>query len=142
MAESQNGLKTYGSVIYPELWPGIDLVYGGEAGHLKYTFLVKPGADPDQIQLAFQGATAVTLTDTGQLAVATPVGGFTDDRPYAYQENDGRRDEVSSAFALATASADGAQAYGFKGGPLRPAPAARARSLRPGLCRLYRGSRR
>ena len=114
--QSQNGLKTYGSVIYPELWPGIDLVYGGEAGHLKYTFLVKPGADPDQIQLAFRGATAVTLTDTGQLAVATPVGGFTDDRPYAYQENDGRRDEVSSAFALATASADGAQAYGFKVG--------------------------
>ena len=112
-SRSQAGLPTYGSVVYPDLWPGIDLVYTGTAGHLKYTFLVKPGADPDQIKLAYRGATAVALTDAGQLEIATPVGGFTDDRPYAYQDRNDSRDEVPAAFALATASGDGTQRYGF-----------------------------
>ena len=113
---SRSGLETYGSVVYPELWPGIDLVYEGTAGQLKYTFLVKPGADPDQIRLAYRGATAVTLTDAGQLAISTPVGGFTDDRPYAYQEGRGGRDEVPAAFAMVASAADGPHGYGFKVG--------------------------
>ena len=113
---SQTGLRTYGKIVYPELWPGIDLMYYGTAGHLKYTFLVKPGADPDRIQLAYRGATGVTLTDAGQLAISTPVGGFTDDRPYAYQEGRGGRDEVPAAFAMVASKADGVQGYGFKVG--------------------------
>ena len=114
--QSHSGLKTYGSVVYSDLWPGIDLVYSGTAGQLKYTFLVKPGADPDRIQLAYRGATAVTLTDAGQLAISTPVGGFTDDRPYAYQEGKSGRDEVPAAFNMVASAADGAQGYGFKVG--------------------------
>jgi hypothetical protein len=43
------------------------------------------------------------------------VGGFTDDRPYAYQEGNGSPDEVSAAFAM-VAAADGAQGFGFKVG--------------------------
>jgi hypothetical protein len=40
------GLKTYASLVYSDLWPGIDLVFTGTASHLKYTFLIQPGADP------------------------------------------------------------------------------------------------
>ena len=108
--ESQwkTGLKTYASVIYPDLWPGIDLVYGGTGGRLKYTFHAKPGADPAQIKLAYRGASAVVL-DRGRLEVSTPVGGFSDERPYAYQELDGRRTEVPTRFARAS----GQHTYGF-----------------------------
>ena len=112
-SRSQAGLPTYGSVVYPDLWPGIDLVYTGTAGHLKYTFLVKPGADPDQIKLAYRGATAVALTDAGQLEIATPVGGFTDDRPYAYQDAERQPRRGAGRVRAATASGDGTQRYGF-----------------------------
>jgi CARDB/Beta-propeller repeat len=115
----QSGLKTYRSVVYPELWPGIDLVYTGTGGQLKYTFHVKPGADPDQIRLAYRGATDLGLTDAGQLLISTPVRSFTDDRPYAYQEGSQGRDEVSAAYALA-ASTDGALGYGFRLGAYDP----------------------
>jgi hypothetical protein len=77
----QAGLKTYGTLVYADLWPGIDLVYSGTEQQLKYTFMVKPGADPQQIRLAYHGATGVRLTDAGELEVTTPVGGFTDDTP-------------------------------------------------------------
>lgn len=107
-SEWKTGLKTYASLIYPDLWPGIDLVYTGSARQLKYTFLVKPGADPGQIKLAYRGASAVVF-DRGRLEVSTPVGGFTEDRPYVYQKVDGRRIEIPTRYALAA----GQHTYGF-----------------------------
>jgi CARDB protein/beta-propeller repeat-containing protein len=107
-SEWKAGLRTYASLIYPDLWPGIDLVYGGTPGRLKYTLLVKPGADPGQIKLAYRGASAVVL-DRGRLEVSTPMGGFSEERPYVYQEVNGRRTEIPTRYALAA----GQHTYGF-----------------------------
>lgn len=68
----KTGLKTYGTLVYADLWPGIDLICSGTVNRLKYTFVVKPGADPQQIKLAYRGATAVQLTEAGELAGAHP----------------------------------------------------------------------
>lgn len=108
----KTGLKTYASVAYADLWPGIDLVYSGTSGRLKYTLFVKPGADPKQIRLAYRGATSVKLTESGQLEVSTPVGGFSEDRPYVYQETGRRRVEIPTAYLLAGDS----RTYGFRVG--------------------------
>ena len=111
--EWKTGLPTYASVVYEDLWPGIDLVYRGTVNRLKYTFLVQPGADPEQIRLAYRGA-EVSLNEAGQLQVATSVGGFEDDKPYAYQEDDGQRREVAAAYVLAAEAAGEGQVYGFR----------------------------
>ena len=74
--EWSTGLPTYASLIYRDLWPGIDLVYTGTGSRLKYTFLVQPGADPNQIQLAYRGATAVRINEAEQLGVSTPLESF------------------------------------------------------------------
>src|SRR5688500_15815564 len=95
-------------------------MYTGSADRLKYTFLVKPGADPGQIRLAYRGATAVALDEEGQLRVSTPVGGFVDEAPYAFQERDGERIEITAAYALDAGLADGAHAYGFRTGAYDP----------------------
>ena len=65
--EWTTGLPTYASLVYRDLWPGIDLVYTGTGSRLKYTFLVQPGADPNQIQLAYRGSTGVRINEAGQL---------------------------------------------------------------------------
>ncbi len=104
----KTGLPTYGSVVYRDLWPGIDLVYTGTGGRLKYTFLVQPGARPEQIRLAYRGAADVRVARGGELEVTTPAGGFRDDKPYVYQEVDGRKVEVSAAYDL-----EGKE-YGFR----------------------------
>ena len=107
------GLSTYGSIVYSDLWPGIDLVYSGTANRLKYTFLVKPGADPAQVRLAYRGVRGIRLNDAGQLEVETPAGVLQDDKPYAYQEVEGRRVEISAAYSLDRTSAGGPHRYGF-----------------------------
>src|SRR5713101_2301652 len=111
--EWKAGLSTYGSIVYSDLWPGIDLVYSGTANRLKYTFLAKPGADPAQVRLAYRGVKRIRLNEAGQLEVETPAGGFRDDKPYAYQEVDGRRVEISSAYSLDRKSDGASHRYGF-----------------------------
>ena len=110
----QAGLKTYAKLRYPNLWPGIDLVYSGTVNRMKYHFLVKPGADPRVIKLAYRGATGVRVSDAGQLEVVTPLGNLQDDRPVAYQEVRGKRVEVSTDYALEPKAEAGSHAYGFK----------------------------
>jgi len=91
---------TCGRLVYRELWPGIDLVYTGDEGRLKYSFVVRPGADPGRIQLAYRGASGMRVTSDGRLAVSTLVGSLEEERPYAYQETGAERIEVKAAFAL------------------------------------------
>jgi hypothetical protein len=96
------GLKTYSKLVYRDLWPGIDLEYYGLVDKLKYQFVVHPGADPSQIRLAYHGATEVAVDQAGRLQVFTPLGGFDDDAPYAYQKDEsGEHAEVEVSYELA-----------------------------------------
>jgi len=124
--EWRTGLPTYSRLVYRDLWPGIDLVYYGTVDRLKYEFIVHPGADPGQIRLAYRGATGVAVNAAGQLEVGTPIGGFADDSPVAYQEIDGQRVAVDMAYQLANDESQPggsplaighAQFYGFSVGP-------------------------
>ncbi|MFQ5616941.1 MAG: SBBP repeat-containing protein [Anaerolineales bacterium] len=87
-------------MVYPALYPGIDLYYAGETDVLKYTFVVAPGADIAQIRLAFEGADSLRLDARGDLLIQLGEGTLRDTRPYAYQEIDGQRVEVAMLFAL------------------------------------------
>lgn len=127
----KTGLPSYSQIVYSNLWPGIDLVYSGTYNRLKNAFVVRPGADPSQIRLAYRGASGVRIDDAGRLEVTAPAGGFADDVPTAYQEIGGRRAPVSAAYRLlppgnndsvqmpgagAKKAADTCFAYGFEVG--------------------------
>src|SRR5262249_18086776 len=106
---------------YPDLWPGVDLSYYGQANTLKYEFVVRPGADPAQIQLAYRGAEAVQLTADGQLEVNTPLGGFRDAAPMAYHVRSGQGVPVAARYAWsAPDGASGRAAYDFQLGAYDP----------------------
>jgi len=104
----RTGLRTYGKIVYEDLWPGIDLVYKGTVNRLKYEFVVAPGADPRKIRLRYAGVTAVQVQDSGALRVETPAGDFEDAPPVSWQEIEGKRVPLTMAYAC---SRD--QAYGF-----------------------------
>jgi uncharacterized repeat protein (TIGR02543 family) len=94
------GLQAASKIIYRELWRGIDLVYYGTVNKMKYEFIVHPGADPSQIKLAYRGAESVKENTQGQLEVQTPIGGFFDDTPIAWQDIAGKRESVTLKYAI------------------------------------------
>jgi hypothetical protein len=112
------GLKTYSRVVYRDLWPGIDLEYSGTVNELKYQFAVGPGADPSQIKLAYRGAD-LGIGESGLLEISTPVGGFEDGAPYAYQQAEGvDQVEVDVCFELeeTLGGSETPRVYGFSVG--------------------------
>ena len=150
--EWQPGLPTYSKIVYPNLWPGVDLIYYGTVNRLKYEFIVHPGAEPSKIRLAYRGADSVSIDREGRLNVATPDGGFADDVPAAYQEINGERVEVPLAYRLSVNGARGAGKnaaagyagrefmYGFEVGDYDRSLPAGPRPLYPDLLRLHRWS--
>ena len=96
----RSGLPTYGRVVYRNLWPGVDMAFKGAAGRLEYEFVVHPGARPSDIDLAYHGATAISLDTSGNLAIKTRFGVLTDRRPRTYQLVNGKRIPIASRFVL------------------------------------------
>src|SRR5580693_6094496 len=47
------GVPHFGSVRYASVYPGIDVLYHSSEGNVEYDFVLAPGADPNQIELAF-----------------------------------------------------------------------------------------
>lgn len=60
-------------VIVQNVYPGIDVRYYTDQGHVRYDFLVAPGADPSQIRFTLQGADEETL-EQDKIAFRTRFG--------------------------------------------------------------------
>ena len=111
----KTGLPMYTKIRYPELWPGIDLVYSGERGQLKYTFEVKPGAHPERIRLSYTGNTTwIARDESGGLSVSTAAGVIHEASPYVFQEINGAQVEVPTRYAVDEGNSPGQ--YGFSVG--------------------------
>lgn len=91
--------RPFEAIEYQELYAGINLHFHNEDAHLKYEFVVAPGADPAQIRLRYEGAEALVL-ENGDLIVKTSLVHVTEEKPYTYQIIGGRKVEVPSAFVL------------------------------------------
>jgi hypothetical protein len=114
-ARWRTGVPTYGEVRYRDVWPGIDLVFRGGRGELKYELLVRPGARVEAIRLAYRGAERLRLDEAGNLLVDTALGVFADERPISYQEVGRARVPVASRFVVAPQATDG-PSFGFEVG--------------------------
>ncbi len=94
----------YGRVAARGAYPGIDLVCYGNGRQFEYDLEVAPGADPSQVQLAWEGAESLKLNEDGDLVLATRLGDVVQKRPRVYQEVGGQRIEVDSRYVLAGAN--------------------------------------
>ena len=94
------GVPHYARVESKGIYPGIDVVYYGNGKQVEYDFTVAPGADPDQIRLAFEGPASVKLNDAGDIVLRTSAGDLVQKKPRVYQEIDGRKVEIEARYLL------------------------------------------
>lgn len=83
-----------GRAHYAEVYPGIDVTYYGNPGNLEFDFLIKPGADPGRIRLAFDRPPLIE--PSGDLMA----GGLRYRKPAAYQTERGRKVFVEAGYRM------------------------------------------
>jgi hypothetical protein len=93
----------FAGVQYTNVYPGIDLVFYGNQGHLEYDFKVAPGADAAQAELQFDGATKIELRD-GDLVLAGSGGDVRLKAPRIYQSAGDHQQAVEGRFVLRAAN--------------------------------------
>jgi len=96
----QRDIPTYEKVRYPDLYPGIDLVYYGRQQHLEYDLMVTPGADPAAIRLQATGMDALRVDKDGALRFQVADRVVTLSKPVIYQEAAGVRQTVAGDYVL------------------------------------------
>jgi large repetitive protein len=96
----QTNVSTYGSVVYHNLYPDIDLCYKGTEGVLKREFVVAPGADPAAIRLHYEGIDAMRLDDAGALILTIGNSTLKESPVTCYQEVDGSKVIIPAGFSI------------------------------------------
>jgi len=104
-------VRNYREVAYPDLYPGIDLVYRATEEGIKYEFRVAPDEDVSAIRATLEGVDSLAADREGLLA-RTALGDLRDAAPVAY-EGSGRR--VACGFLVRSA-----RSYGFRCGARDP----------------------
>ena len=70
------------------IYEGIDAVWKGrEKGGVQYDFVVKPNANPNQIEWEIEGAESVEIDEKGDLLIKTEFGDIRQQKPFTYQKN-------------------------------------------------------
>ncbi len=103
----RRNIASYESVAFGEVYPGIELTLTAHGGNMEKIFTVKPGARTQDIQLAVNGAKALRVDAGGRLVVDTNEGPVRFTKPVAYQDVDGKRQNIQVAYAVSDES------YGF-----------------------------
>ena len=94
-------IPQYAKVQAQAVYPGIDMVYYGNQGHLEYDFVIKPGADPNSIHLKYEGAKSAKVNGQGDLEMQTEDGKVIFRSPTVYQESEGQRNPVEGHYRMA-----------------------------------------
>lgn len=78
-------VKSYASVQYQNLYPGIDVLWYYENGGLKYDYHLSPGADYRTIKMEVKGYSTMSIDPKGALQIHTPMGILSEDAPLVKQ---------------------------------------------------------
>jgi len=116
----KTGLPACSRLEYCQVWPGVDLAFKTEEGHLKSEFVISPGKSVSTVRLQYSGATDISLNKNGELEITTEAGSFIDRQPIAYQIKNGQKIDVDIEYTIVEKKAESSGLvtvlYGFKTG--------------------------
>ena len=108
-AKWRTNVPHYAKVQYKDVYPGVNLVYYGNQRQLEYDLIVAPGANPEAIQLAFEGEDKLEIDAQGDLVLHTGGEEVRLHKPLVYQEVEGVRREIAGSYVL-----NGGRQVGFQ----------------------------
>jgi hypothetical protein len=83
-----------------EVYQGIDVKLKAHGNNVEKLFYVKPGAKPETINIKLSGAKEIRVAENGELEVETEQGTVRFSKPVAFQEDEGKKEFVETAYVL------------------------------------------
>lgn len=94
------GIEHFRSVLYPEIYPGIGMLFRSDGGQIEFDFLLEPGAAPERIRLRISGAESLRLDAAGNLVLRADGRDVVLQAPRSFQEGAESRQEIATRFVL------------------------------------------
>lgn len=92
--------SSFQSITYKELYPGIDMVFKTAQGAImEYDFILYPGANPENIQLKYTGASGISLHNH-VLTIQTISGEIREYIPQIYQQIGSEKKIIKGTYLL------------------------------------------
>jgi len=107
-AKWQQYVPTYDAISLGEVYQGINMKLRAYGNNVEKLFFVAPGADPSPIRLRLEGGENLSVAANGQLKIDTSIGSVRFTKPIAYQEQEGKRQNVEVAYVVE------GEEYGFQ----------------------------
>lgn len=98
-ASSLNDLQAYRKITYKNLYPNIDVVYTIQNGAVKYSLVLRPGANPAVVKMKYEKGANLYVAKNGNLHVATTFGDIVEDAPLTFYASN-QSHKIASAFQL------------------------------------------
>ncbi|MBI2472585.1 MAG: SBBP repeat-containing protein [Planctomycetes bacterium] len=96
----KTNIPTYQAVVYKDIYKNIDMKFYGNNRQLEYDIIVKPGANPSRVRLAYRGIKGWKITEDGDLSIDLENGKVVQKKPYVYQVINGKKVEVEGRFKI------------------------------------------
>lgn len=87
--------RAYEKIVLHNMYLNIDVEIVAKSDYLKINYILRPGANPNQIQLVYTGADQLSLVESS-LHIQTSVANIKEEEPYAFQANQ----TISCAYTL------------------------------------------
>ena len=91
--------RAYGKIILSNLYNGIDLELISLESRIKINFIVHPFANPNDINLAYQGANSLKIEDN-KLLVETDITTMQEQAPVSYQTISNKQTKIETQYIL------------------------------------------
>ncbi len=91
-------VASFGRMKYKDVYPGIDVVYYGNAGSLEHDFIVRPGGDPRKIRLGFEGVSNIQIDEHGDAHLLASGRDLVFKKPLLYQRIGPARRQIEGRY--------------------------------------------
>ena len=91
----RSNVHSYSFLHYPNYYQGIDLIMDGREESLKYSFLVHPNVDADQIKMTYSGHDSLFIDEIGNLHIRHRFGEIIEEAPTAWLEENHRKIQIN-----------------------------------------------
>jgi hypothetical protein len=99
----QSKVYSYGEIWYNNVYDNVDVrYYPSVDGELEYDIICKPGFNPSDIAIRFDGIEQVSVTERGTLILNTSVGAIEFPAPIVYQKINGVKKDITSKYKLSS----------------------------------------